>query len=176
MPSPAAAPPVKPGELELSPFMSGVSWYAFDFCWWRFRSIQMIMPSRTSARGMPTAHPTITPSFELIPLPDFKAPLLLLSVVAVGFDVLITRTVTGTVTTPAVPEERLILTEVNGTCDIGGALAERVPAEEGAFDDAAEICETESLLAVPLARPVTVETVGLVAAWLEPMVAYAFPS
>jgi hypothetical protein len=64
---------------------------------------------------MPTAHPIITPRFELEPpLPDGALVLALLAALAEGFADGVIVINLETVTTPAGPEETLRLTEVMG--------------------------------------------------------------
>lgn len=178
LPSFAAAPPAKLGESGLSASNSEVPLYGFALLLRRLRSIQNRIPIKARARGIPTAHPTMTPMLLDLP-PELDGLALLLLAPALGSDVGVTTEVMKMVATPAEPEETLALTEVKGVgvaeTESAVALGAREPAEDCAFE---AVCEAEPPLPDPLpsAKPVMPEMVGTEEAVFEPMVAYAFPS
>jgi hypothetical protein len=127
---------------------------------------------------MPTAHPIITPRFELDFLLESGACVLAVpAALAEGFDDGVTVTVATNVCTPAGPEETLVTSEATGLADDAGpevARAEEAGVEEAGVDvfDG----ELPLPLAEPDARPVKEASVGWLDAWLRPIVAYALPS
>ena len=125
-----------------------------------------MIPIRASARGIPTAQPMIRPRFELDPLSESPLALSLLEpAVAVG----VTRTVFSMVTTPALPVERLVATELKGVVVTESGVAvfesESSVVEGAAEDRCADVCDAE--FPPPddpplVARPVMVAMLGLV--------------
>jgi hypothetical protein len=129
-----------------------------------------MIPIRASARGMPTAQPMIRPRFELglpseSPFPPPPALPLLEPAVAAG----VTRTVFSMVTTPALPVERLVATELKGVVVTESGVAvfesESSVVEGAAEDRCADVCDAE--FPPPddpplVARPVMVAMLGLV--------------
>lgn len=117
---------------------------------------------------MPTAQPMIRPRFELDPLSESPLALSLLEpAVAVG----VTRMVFSIVTTPALPVERLVATELKGVGVVVTESGVAVPESEssvveGAAEDrCADVCDAE--FPPPddpplVARPVMVAMLGLV--------------
>ena len=126
----------KPGE-PATLLTSDVSLYGLASCARLLRSIQKMIPARARASGIPTAHPTIIPILEL----DWAAGgdgVSLLTFPVGDADGVVT-TVNRRVTTPAVPEETLVCSEVTGlgVADDTAGLDEAAlaVAEEGAADD-----------------------------------------
>jgi hypothetical protein len=172
LPSFAAAPPAKPGELGLSSSISGEFLYGLAFCWRRLRIIQKTMPRSARASGIPTASPTIRPML-LLDLPEggeFE-----LAVLAVGSGDGVVMMVFSTVTTPAGPDDTLVRTEVTGVAEDTARVGVEAP-DAGADDAGALVFEGELPLPEAVAKPVKDERVGALDAWFRPMVAYAFPS
>jgi hypothetical protein len=114
---------------------------------------------------MPTAQPMIRPRFELDPLSE---PPLALSLLEPAVGVGVTRMVFSIVTTPALPVERLVATELKGVGVVVTESGVAVPSSlvEGAAEDrCADVCDAE--FPPPddpplVARPVMVAMLGLV--------------
>lgn len=129
-----------------------------------------MIPIKASARGIPTAQPMIGPRFEpglLSESPFLPPPALPLLEPAVAAGV--TRTVFSMVTTPALPVERLVATELKGVVVTESGVAvfesESSVVEGAAEDRCADVCDAE--FPPPddpplVARPVMVAMLGLV--------------
>jgi hypothetical protein len=125
---------------------------------------------RASARGIPTAHPTINPVLEEPELPEEEL-LFVLAVLTVGSGVGVTRTDLIMVWTPADPDETLVIADEKGV-----GVAEGEDEAGGGADDAGALVAGEVPLLEPLARPVMDARFGWFDAWFLPIVAYALPS
>jgi hypothetical protein len=120
--------------------------------------------------GIPTAHPTISPTLLLDP--ELLEEVFVPAALAVGSADGVITFVSTMVETPAGPEETLVTSEVIGEADEGGA-----EDEAGWLDEAgALVFEAELPLPVPVAWPVKEASVGALDAWLRPIVAYGLPS
>lgn len=125
------------------------------------------------ASGIPTASPTMRPILlvDLVVGELFKS-----AVLALGSEDGVEMIVFSIVTTPAGPDERLVLTEVTGLGDDTARDGDTAADGVAANDAGGLVFEGELPLSVPVARPVKDASVGAFEAWFRPIVAYAFPS
>lgn len=123
-----------------------------------------MIPAKASARGIPTARPTMRPTFVRDP------PLLDCDESAVAEGVMMT--VITAVDMPPAPEVTLVWIEVMGVTEVVDDAV--LDVDE---DERLDVDELTDAVALPVATamPVNVERVGAVEAVLSPIVAYAFP-